>query len=136
MSIIKAGYRITVTSWENDADNYNTVTIDGLDEQEARYHVDLLKLIKSSHCNDKTVFGNMYEPRDSEIKAFEEAIEGVFYKHGKSFPPDMTLDIAMDILSDYTGYGEGYTTRVAEKITVEYVPEEIFIEDVTKQFGV
>jgi len=48
----------------------------------------------------------------------------------------MTLDIAMDILSDYTGYGEGYMTRVAEKITVEYVPEEIFIEDVTKQFGV
>jgi hypothetical protein len=136
MSTIKAGYRITVTSWENDADNYNTSTTDGLDEQEARYHVDLLKLIKGSHCNNKNVFGNLYEPRDSEVKAFEEAIQAVFYKHGKTFPDDMALDVAMDIVGDYTGYSDGYMTRVAEKITVEYVPEEIFIEDVTKQFGV
>ena len=77
MSIIKAGYRITVTSWENDADYYNTNTVDGLDEQETKFHVDLLKLIAGSNCNDSTVFGNMYDPRDSKLEEFEKAATGV-----------------------------------------------------------
>ncbi len=137
VNTIKAGYRITVTSWENDADNYNTTCTHGIDEKTAKFHVDLLKLIESSHCNDKTVFGNLYEPRDSEISAFKEALVKVFKKHGEECDDsDDVLDIAMDILSDYTGYSDGYMTRVAESITVEYIPQDIQIEDVSKQFGV
>jgi hypothetical protein len=136
MSTIKAGYRITVTSWENDADNYNTHTIDGLDEPTTKYHVELLRLIKGSHCNDKTVFGNLYEPRDSEVEAFEKAAIEVLAKHGKLEDDYEPLDIAVDILYDYTGCSEGYLTRVAEYISVEYVPQEIVIEDVSNKFGV
>lgn len=136
MSTIKAGYRITVTSWENDADNYNTEIIDGLDESTTQYHVDLLKLLKGSHCNDKTVFGNLYEPRDSEIAAFQNAVTKVLDKHGKLEVECEPLDIAMDIISEYTGYSDGYMTRVVESIMVEYVPQAIIIEDVSKKFGV
>lgn len=136
MSTIKPGYRITVTSWENDADNYNTKTLDGLTEHEAGYHVDLLKLIAGSHCNDKTVFGNMYEPRDSEVEAFEKAVTEVLEKHKKLEAGYDPLDIAIDMLYVYTGGSEGYLTRVVESIVVEFVPHEIIIEDVSKQFGV
>lgn len=136
MSTIKAGHRITVTSWENDADNYNTKTVDGLDDQETKFHVDLLKLVAGSNCNDKTVFGNMYEPRDSEIEEFEKAVNVVFDKHNKHSDKHHAIDIAMDIIGDYTGYGEGFYTRVAESIVVEYVPQEIIIEDVSTKFGV
>jgi hypothetical protein len=136
MSIIKAGYRITVTSWENDADNYNTKTVDGLDEQETKFHIDLLKLIAGSHCNDKAVFGNLYEPDDSEVEAFEKAATEVLTKHGKLEEDYEPLDIAIDIIGTYTGWGEGYLTRVAESIVVEYVPQEIIIEDVSTKFGV
>ena len=136
MSTIKAGYRITVTSWENDADNYNTQTVDGLSESDAYYHIDLLKLIAGSHCNDNTVFGNLYEPRDSEVEAFEKAATKVLVKHNKLEDDYEPLNIAVDIISDYTGNSEGYLTRVAEYISVEFVPQEIIIEDVSTKFGV
>lgn len=138
VNTIKAGYRITVTSWENDADNYNTTCTHGLDEKTAKFHVDLLKLIKGSHCNNNKVFGNLYEPRDSEISAFKEALVKVFKDHG-AWPwdnGDDVLDFASDVISDYTGYSDGYMTRVAESIVVEYIPQDIQIEDVSKQFGV
>jgi len=148
MSIIKAGYRITVTSWENDADNYNTKTVDGLDENEVNFHIDILKLIAGSNCNDKTVFGNMYDPSESELKAFEKAVIRVFEKHSKpldffrirQYLPESEhepLDIAMDIIGDYTGDGGGdFYTRVAESIVVEFVPHAIIIENVSPKFGV
>jgi hypothetical protein len=136
MSVIKAGYRITVTSWENDADNYNTKTLGGLNEHEAGYHVDLLKLIAGSHCSDETVFGNMYEPEDSEVEAFEKAVTEVLEKHKKLEVEYDPLDIAIDMLYKYTGGSEDYLTRVVESIVVEFVPHEIIIEDVSKQFGV
>lgn len=135
MSAIKAGYRITVTSWENDADNYNTKSCDGLSEDQARFHVDLLKLIDGSHCNNNTVFGNMYEPDDEQLEAFEAAAAKVLEKHNQLDSKYDTLDIAMGIIGDYTGYGEGFYTRVAESIVVEYVPQEIIIEDVSSKFG-
>jgi hypothetical protein len=137
MSIIKAGYRITVTSWENDADNYNTKTVEGLNEDEVNFHIDLLKLIVGSNSNDKTVFGNMYDPRDSELEAFREAVIRVFLKHSRPDSIYEPLNIAMDIIGEYTGYGgDGFYTRVAESIVVEFVPQEIIIEDVSTKFGV
>ena len=137
MSTIKAGYRITVTSWENDADNYNTETCDGLSEDTARFHIDLLKLIAGSNCNDNTVFGNMYEPGDEELEVFEEAATKVLEKHDQFDSKYDALDIATDIIGNYTGYSsDGFYTRVAESIVVEYVPQEIIIEDVSSKFGV
>jgi len=138
MSVIKAGYRLTVSSWENDADSYNTRTIDGLDDNKVRFHVDLLKLIAGSRHNGPT-FGNMYDPSDKELEAFEKAVIKVLEKHPASnegfTAAAEALDIANDIIGDYTGYSEFYT-RVVESIVVEYVPQEITIEDVSTKFGV
>lgn len=136
MSTIKSGYRITVTSWENDADNYRTISRDGLELKTVEGYVEMLKLIKGSYCNDKTVFGNLYEPRDNEVAEFEAAIRPIMDKHGIEYDQEYPTDVFCDIVGDFTGYAEGYMTRVVEKIVVEYVPEEIKIEEVSKQFGV
>lgn len=136
MSTIKAGYRITVTSWENDADNYRTISKDGLTEAETQSYVDMLKLLKGSYCNNKNVFGNLYEPRDSEIEQFKAAICPIMDKHGIEYEQEYPTDVFCDIVGDFTGYAEGYLTRVVEKIVVERVPEEIKIEEVSNQFGV
>jgi hypothetical protein len=131
MSIIKSGYRITVTSWENDGDNYATESKDGLTHDRVRYHCDLLQLISGSNCNDKTVFGNMYEPDDDEIELFREAVDKVIATH--EIAGDDSFDSALDIINEYTGSGDQYT-RVAEEIVVEFIPTRIDIEDVTKEF--
>ena len=95
-----------------------------------------MKLIKGSHCNDVSVFGNLYEPRDSEVAAFEKAVTKVLDKHGKLEYDCEPSDIALDILYDYTGASDYFMTRVVQSIVVEYVPQEIIIEDVSKKFGV
>lgn len=128
---IKAGYRITVVSWENDGDNYRTKTVDGLDEATARYHVDLLKLLS----NNK--FGNMYDPSTEEIDEFRAEIIKVMEAHNQiSEEAKYSFDHALEDVGEYTGYGEDFYTRVVERIAVEYVPQEIELEDVSSKFGI
>ena len=131
MSIIQAGYRITVVSWENDGDNYRTLTQDGLLYENVAFIVDCLKLLSGD-------WGNMFLPDDKELEEFSDHIRQVFKKYPTFIPPDVNttdevLDYFMEIVLAYTGYAE-YSTRVVESITVEYVPERIEIKDVTKEF--
>jgi hypothetical protein len=42
MKTIPAGYQVSVTSWENDGDNYRTETIPGLSKEGAQFLVDLV----------------------------------------------------------------------------------------------
>lgn len=142
MSTIKAGYRLTVTSWENDADNYNTIIKDGLEESYVRYIITLLSLVRqSSHDGG---FGNLYEPDNIELDELSKAIldlgDDVVAKITEDFLSKDPAELAYqygEVIGDYTGYGEeNRFTRVVESIIVEYVPQEITIEDVSAQFGV
>lgn len=140
MSTIKAGYRLSVTSWENDGDNNRTITKDGLQESEVKYIIKLLSLIKNSDDS----FGNMYDPDDSELDELSQGIldlgDDVVTKLTEEFsskdPAELPYQYAEEI-GEYTGYcEENRFTRVVESIIVEYVPQEITIEDVSAQFGV
>lgn len=144
MTVIKAGYRITVTSWENDGGNYKTITKDGFDEGETKLIVDLMKLLDSENRNPEC-FGNMYDPSDAELEKFEEALQKLFNKHNIDYMDDTdheyadespATDYAMEVYIDkFTGCGE-FFTRVVESIKVEYIPQDIHIEDVSDKFGV
>lgn len=141
MSTIKAGYRLTVTSWENDADNYRTITKDGLEESEVRFIIILLSLIKSSHHDGGC--GNLFEPDKKDLEKLTEAIldlgvvvvakltEGFLSKEQDELPYQYH-----EIVNEYTGWSANYFTRVVESIKVEYVPQEIIITNVSAQFGV
>ena len=135
---IPAGYRVTVTSWENDGDNYRTNSIDGLSCQDAKLLVNLSRLQEGE-------FGNMYEPSDEKCAKYSKACKKVFDVNphdplGKfagwntETTEENADELASEMLQDLFGSSEYYYTRVCEEVVVEYLPQDIFIDDVTKEF--
>lgn len=127
-TIIPAGYRVSVTTWENDGDNYKTEIIDGVSEKHIPFIVELCNLLK----RDK--FGNMsdHESTDELMIALNSLIE----KHPER--PDY-CDSAEETYKGLmwklgltpSGY---YATTVFDSIKIEYIPAPIEIENVTDRF--
>jgi len=140
-TIIPAGYRITVDSWENDGDNSRTETIEGLSEQDAKFTVDFALLFGSVNGKDEG-FGNLYEPSDQEIEGLNKAIKRVVAKHSPLSSDlhevfedvDSDIDVYLEYAYDLGLTGGDFFTRVLESIKVEYIPEPIEIQDVTAKF--
>lgn len=131
MTIIPVGYRLTVKSWENDADNYRTCTIDGLPFVLCKFLVAVCKL----HSIDSE-FGNMYEPGEFEVAEYHKAIQKLLIEY---HIPENILDGPEDVIESYLNrlglvYGGDFYTRVMESFKVEDIPEIIYIRDVTKAF--
>jgi len=137
---IPKGYRLTVTSWENDGDSYNTTITEGLTLPQVKLLVELALLHKSKN-NWPAGFGNMYEPNDREQKTYVAAMRTLFKRHPPEAMPDENIaeyldtedfgDCAHEFVHDLFGSSEFYT-RVYESHKVEWIPEDILIEDVTK----
>jgi hypothetical protein len=138
MAKIKAGYRLTVKSWENDDDHKNTIQKDGLSLEDTQFIVKIISLYKGN-------LGNIYEPSNKELKEEKLALRTIVDKYpnakemlGLIDDEDMKNDDAIvdciheSILHEYMGSGEFYT-RKCEGYTVEHVPFEVNIEDVTPQ---
>lgn len=130
-NLIRAGYRVSVTSYENDADNFNTEVIDGLSESQAQFVVKLCKLHKSGE------YGNMYEPTEREVDEYEKAVTELF-KEAHDIPLDWEItdfDSMQEAISALGLCSIGdYYTRVCDSIMVEYFPEYIYVQNVTDQF--
>ena len=137
-SKIKAGYRITSVSWENDGDHYHTVIKEGLKEEDAKLIGTLGKLMQSR----KSGLENNYEASDKDLKkghAFYlptfEQYEHLFSKHDMALYRQDCYAIMEYITENITGYSsEEYALRVLESMKIEYFPEDVVIEDVTKKF--
>jgi hypothetical protein len=135
-TIIQAGYRVTVTTWENDGDNYNTKTVEGLTESEAEFIVKLCKIHYSKNAY-KTVkgFGNMYDPNDTEIEKYHAALQKMLDEHTGDTPEYCDDPEGMQEYGYKLGLTGGeFYTRVCENIKVEFIPEQIEIDDVTAKF--
>lgn len=137
--VIPKGYQIIVKSWENDADNSNTETINGLTLEQAMLYRDIAILMDEASYNSDNKFGNMYEPSDEEITKFDEALLEVFNKHkhlGMSiFPSSWTVDFNDDediisamyeIKSDLGLASVEFFTRIAKEIIINYFEEDIY----------
>lgn len=140
ITIIPAGYRITVESWENDGDNCRTEIIEGLSEQDAKFTVDFALLFASKNGKDEGI-GNLCDPSADEEKRVVEAINKVVTKHSP-LSEDLSFFTSLDCdvysMMEY-GYNLGlsggdFFTRVLDSIKVEYIPEPIEIQDVTTKF--
>jgi hypothetical protein len=140
--MLNRGYHVTVTSWENDADNYNTKTIVVQDREEVDMLVTLFGLLGGQN-KDGLDFGNMYQPNKAECEAFANtvaAIPGMTVYLEKHFDwlkeamdnPECSvehMDAVMDILYDVGLSGsEHFYTRVCDKITVFYVEQDVYAE--------
>ena len=138
--VVPAGYRLTIVSWENDGDNYNTKVVEGLSRERCQYLVDLCKMLHFS-IGSRNDYNNLYEPSDEEIEKLTDAMVDIVAKHPVS-PKDLPDPMNREDVRDYViedlydlglSMGEWYT-RVCEKYTVELVPPGVVFEDVTKEF--
>lgn len=145
-------YLLKVTSWENDADNYNTVEIRSEDATEIAFYIKVAKLFYSENAwGDKPKgFGNA--DREGDIfKRVDEAIDKIVAEHIGTIPkywskakvqeeePEWwaqyganSTDFYSDNIYDLIGYwldGERY--RVFEGFKVFKVSDII---DVTSEF--
>lgn len=132
---IKAGYKIEVTSWENDGDNYSTKSKEGLTKEQTQFYFDI--------CNRLSgVFGNMYDPDESEKADLYAAVSDILLKHkdvalelfeAVDFNNETCEEIFSDIHYELFGSSEFYT-RQLESISVTYIPYDLVLEDVTHEF--
>lgn len=150
-TVIPAGYRITVESWENDADNYKTEIMEGLQKTSVEFLVDFAKLFYSkNNWNGPKGHGNMNEPRAKELNDFRESYMQIVTKHiTKDTEPSLLQyfwdednnllyddqhDGIMELAYELGLSGGEFFTRVLDSVKVEYIPSEIVLQDVTEEF--
>lgn len=150
MTAIKKGYRVSIETWENDGDHYNTKVIEGLSKEAAQFLVDFSKFFysQSSRKNGSINFGNMYEPSDEEFDELVEHVGPLIIRNfdilkefgysylDKNDRGECVLDIISDLLLDTQGSSEDFWSRVTSSIKVEYIPVDVELDDVSKEFGV
>lgn len=124
---IPAGFQLQVTSWENDADCYNTVTYSGLTREDCAFLIDVAKLFQSRN-RVTGGFGNQ-SPDEFEVDA---AIDKIIAKHpGISAEYAATnFDSAIELVDGY-GYESDYV-RVYDTHQVFYY--ETPVANVTGDF--
>lgn len=117
--VVKKGYTIEVTSWENDGDNYRTEFLTVQDEDEARKIVKLCKELFVSCNNGKGGVGNSMDGEAREVVL--DYIEN-----------NPELNLTEDIIRNYSyelmGGSEYYDYRVCERVGVTYSPNDIEVE--------
>jgi len=133
---IVPGYRVQVTTWENDCDNYNTEAIDGLDENDVRFVLHVCKLFDRHQSNS---LGN----EDLHGEAFVLALQVHLTNFEGTIPEDWIPDKDLDDEEIQYFYGDmlsliginsteyGYW-RVFDDAQVYLVPQPI--QNVTKKF--
>jgi hypothetical protein len=137
MVVVNKGYTLTVVSWENDGDYYNTKskTVDTKEEAEALYNLMLMCQSKNSRYpgDDSIVLlGNTCDGFSNRQK---QAIIDFFKAHPILADEDVVdEDDYMDMFYDYSysllGGSEWYSCRVMEKCTVTYSSDTISVEEI------
>lgn len=141
-TIIPTGYRITIESSENDADNYKTKVMEGLRKESVEFLVDFANLFYNH--------GNMCDPEENELESFHKDCEIVvglhinenfenkllqyFYDDIENKFYEDQYDSVMELAYDLGLSGGKFYTRVVESIKVEYIHTEIVLQDVTEEF--
>jgi len=141
-TVIPAGYRLTVHSWENDSDHHEDKVLEGLLQHTLLYYVDLCRACRSTYFGGK--FGNLYEPSKGELAQLREDVLEIARRHplvwGDEDPAKMAdTSLYHHVMSDLdhlglTGEPDGFLTRHCEKIKVEHVPIDITINDVSDHY--
>lgn len=149
MTVIKKGYRVSIKTWENDADNYRTEIIEGLSKEAAQFLVDFSKFFYSKNSRKDGNFGNMYEPSDEEFDELVEHVGPLIIRNfdilkefgysylDKNNPEEWVLDIISELLYlTQGGSSQEFWSRVTDSIKVEYIPVDVELSDVSKEFGI
>jgi hypothetical protein len=138
MNKIAAGYRFTFNSCDIRQENPFSVIKEGLSESEANFFFDLSEAIQGGTALD--IRSSNAEWR---IKKEHEKLYSIFEKHSNLFTDEnlkaMKDDVGriMDYISENMigySYSDHVDMRTLVNYKIEYVPEDIIINDVTEKF--
>lgn len=131
--IVSKGYTLSVTSWENDGDNYKTKSHTYDSKELAIAVAKMCRTIFKSCNNGDGGIGNTNERDESEA---QEVIIKYMKKHPELYPDeknpsdDELVDICMDYNYTLMGNSEYYYSRVFERLILTYSPEDIYLEEI------
>lgn len=120
--MIKSGYMVRITSWENDGDHYNTKTFDGLDTIQTRNLIAFCKFLQ------KVDYHKCYGVSDIDFSDFEYfncyyGFSGWDFEASQDYFEELTYEIL--------GHAE-YGMRVLEHFDVHFIEKDI--PDLTNEF--
>ena len=120
--VINKGYTITVVSWENDGDNYNTKSKTVETKEEAAKINKICKELFVSCNNGEGGIGNSMD--DEEKETLLNYIDN---------NPSMTLTEGYinNLAYELMGRSEYYDYRVCESVTITYSLEDVYLEEIT-----
>jgi hypothetical protein len=122
IKVVEKGYTITVVSWENDGDYYQTNTMTVQTEEEARKIAKLCNELFISCVNGEGGIGNTCDDEDEEAN---ETIDNYIENNPEL---GLTRDEIIELDYELCGSSECYIYRVCESVTVTYSPEDIYLE--------
>lgn len=131
--VINKGYTISVTSWENDGDNYRTEsqTFDSKEEVAKMYKICAELFIS---CNNrKGGIGNTNEGDEEEAnKTILEWLEKnpTFFDNQEDADKEGLINDIMEINYKLMGSSEYYYSRVFESASIIYSPEDVYLEEI------
>lgn len=130
--IVKKGYTLSVISWENDGDNYDTnkKTVESIEEAESLYK--LMMLCKSKNNVDERGLGNTTTSKFNEDQI--DMIVDFFEKNTTLINGDINehkcIALFYDLTDQLLGSSEYYLCRVMESCSVTYSPSDIYLEEI------
>lgn len=145
--LYSAGYLIRIDSWENDADHCKTKEVNVKTEEDTRAIVAFCNLFRSE--NDRRYpggIGNIYEPRESDDEKLQKIFQDFVELHPNLLKledydieaakedPTLIAEWCIEYAYDLGLSGGEFYTRVLDRITVLYFPEDVLCEDVTGNF--
>ena len=129
--VVNKGFTITVVSWENDGDNYNTISITVDDDQKARAYFDMMQLCKSKNSSYKglgNTYGQFSEKQKNTIIDFMKSNPCLLDENIED--EDFLLDTFDDLKCSLLGSSENYRCRVMESCVITYSSEDIFVKEI------
>lgn len=130
---IPSGYSLTISSWENDADNPKDVTIYGLESADVVFLVKFFERFKSSSYDEDLYFGNqeltnelnnrIREHLKETLAQYPPSTPIIVFEMKSTVDEEWDLDFIGDIIgvwnSDHYRVMDGYQIRLVRTPIVD-----------------
>lgn len=133
--LYKKGYHLEVTSWENDADNYRTITTYFETQAQAEAVKDLASVLFLSPEDwlNPTSIGNDCSNVQFVTPIIMSYVEANWEQATLAGVPtdlgnDRIVDFILELSGELLGYSENYMSRVYEDSGIIYISEDLYAE--------